>query len=240
MAQASIPNEVAAEEGRHEADIANRPSQNERDRSGKLSTDTSEATAAFTHQVTGGQLQSVQHMDNIQSGHVQHCQQQSHPLDNHQARLVACNSWPRKSEVLAAEHHHEICQHKLEAVHEQSPHQQHHLETKFEHLPQQRDDAERQEPLGGKLDCSQSAASATAVLWMPFADGELAARLASRCGIAERTGVVLSVQQEGAGDASGAGVLLRISGTPVANAVACYLLQKAVWLEGALGSSRPS
>jgi len=236
-AQASLPHQLAAEDRHREADG---PSQTERDKSVESSTNAADATAAFSHQVTADQVQSGKQTTSLQRGSVQHCQQQLHPLDTHQASLITCESEQQKSQVVPEEHHHDISQQELEGVQERRPHQQHHLETTNRETLQQHDDAERQEQLRGKPNCSESAALATSVLWMPFADGELAARLASRCGIAERAGVVLSVQQEGAGDASGAGVLLKISGTPVANAVACYLLQKEVWLEGVLNSSRAS
>lgn len=231
--------QVAAENGhvkehtagtpRHESDMADQASQSER--GSKLSTDATGTAAAVIRDTTTDQLQSVQQATNFERGQeLSHCHQQSHPFDDH-ASLVERESEERKPQVLKQEeHHHDTSQ---QVSQELCSHQQHHLESKLQDTVRQHKDAERQEQPSSRPD------RASSTLWVPLADGELAARLVSTCGIAERAGVVLSIQREGAGEIPGAGVLLKISGTPVANAVACYLLQQAIWLEGALGNSRP-
>lgn len=65
-------------------------------------------------------------------------------------------------------------------------------------------------------------------LWLVLPTNEAAGFVASvRLGIARRSGAELIAGNGPSGEA-----ILRIVGTPTANAVACYLVQEALWLNG--------
>lgn len=82
--------------------------------------------------------------------------------------------------------------------------------------------------------CPVDAWRSNSTLLLSFKSYPMALRLASQHRIAQRAGVTLEVEQEawpGVPD----GAVMRILGQPMANAVACFLLQRAQWLERTFG-----